>query len=478
MMQGAGSLAAAGWLSGCAGGGAVRSGGASAGGAAVGATPQPPPEGALTEAVLEVSASGAGAVGPAFVGLSYEKRYLAVPCFAPGNAHLLGLFRGLGAGLLRIGGDSVDRTQWTPQGAGRISGQVAPPDVDALAGFVRGCGWRVLYGVNLATSTPEAAADEVAYAAAALGASLYGIELGNEPDLYGDYYFPHWRLEDFEARWQRFRHAILERTPEVRFTGPADAAHVSDWSVPFAAYAHGQIALLTQHYYRGGGRSPSATIATLLSPDSTLTAELAELAEAARHNGVSFRLAETNSFFSGGAPGVSDRYATALWVIDLLFAVASAAGAGANLHGGGSGYTPIADANGAVREARPVYYGLLLFTLAGEGKVLECSLSAAGLNATAYAVQRADGALSIVVVNKEAAQTLSLGIDCGRKVSAASLLALTGPAADAASGMRIQGAEVRVDGAFAPEPPYRLPAAGSAVHAYVGPLSAALIRVA
>ena len=481
MICGCGALAAAGWLGGCASGGRAQPEPGSApgtpGAAARGARPQPLPRGVISAATLTVFIESDGRIGASFAGLSYEKAYLAVPCFTPDNERLLGLFRRLGPSLLRVGGDSVDRVLWTPGGSGRSRGQVAPADVEALAGFLDGCAWRVLYGVNLATSTPAAAADEVAYAVHALGASLYGIELGNEPDLYTGGYFAHFTLADFEQRWQRFRGAIIARTPGVTFTGPADAGHVSDWTVPFGVHTGGQIALLTQHHYRGSGRSPLATITTLLSPDSALADELAVLGQATTRSGVPYRLAETNSFFGGGAPHVSDRYAAALWVIDLLFGIAQAGGAGANLHGGGGGYTPIADSDGAVIGPRPLYYGMLLFTLAGEGTLRRCSLATEVTGVSAYALERTDGALSVVVVNKDATHNLSLSIDCGRAVAQASLVALTGPAADALSGVCIQGSEVGADGAFSPQPPYRLPHSGRLVHCYVAALSAALIRV-
>jgi hypothetical protein len=190
-------------------------------------------------------------------------------------------------------------------------------------------------------------------------------------------------------------------------------------------------------------------------------------------------MAETNSFYNGGADGVSDSYASALWVIDHLFSIALGGGVGANLHGGGDGdgYTPIADSNGTVVQARPEYYGTLLFTLAGEGTLLAVSLSAGGLDVTAYALEASAGALSIVVVNKDATHNLALDIDCGRAVAAASLLAMTGPALAATSGVQIQGTAVAVDGSFAPQPPYQLPVAGSQVSCYVASLSAVLIRV-
>ena len=148
------------------------------------------PLGPLTAATVTVSATVIGAIGPAFAGLSYEKDQMANPFFSPQNANAVGLFKLIGPSLLRIGGNSVDKTTWTPNGAGRTSGQVAPSDIDALAGFLKATGWQVLYGTNLVTSIPALAAGEIAYAVQSLGSSLYGIEIGNEVDLYAGNYFP------------------------------------------------------------------------------------------------------------------------------------------------------------------------------------------------------------------------------------------------------------------------------------------------
>jgi hypothetical protein len=476
LLLGGGAFGAALWLGGCRTGNNLTRAPASP----PLVNPQPTPSAAVIAAGLSVSQSAAGRIGPAFAGLSYEKSALAVPCFVPGNTPLIGLFRRLGPSLLRIGGNTVDRTQWRAGGAGHTAGEVAPTDIDALAAFLHGCGWQVLYGVNLATSTPAAAAAEAAYAARALGESLYGLEIGNEPDLYGDNYFAPWTLADCEERWEAFRRAILARAPAVVLTGPGDSYNVGRWTIPFGTWAGGgRIALLTQHHYRGNGRSPLATAQRLVSADDGLVAQLAELRAGAARIGVPFRLAETNSFFNGGAPGVSNSYASALWVIDHLFDIARGGGAGANLHGGGygAGYTPIADRYGVVIGARPLYYGMLLFTLAGTGTLLGAQLSAGSLDVSAYALRLADGSLSLVVVNKEAARSIALAIECPEAAGAATLMALTGPALTATAGVEIQGATVGVDGSFAPLAPYTLGSAGREVRCYVGALSAALIRV-
>jgi hypothetical protein len=475
ILQGLGGLAIGTLLDGCGGG----NGGPGVSGPS---SPQPQPSGALTQIPVTISGRPLGSVGPNFAGLSYEKSSMALPRFTPDNADLIGLFRRLGPSLLRLGAGSVDITHWAPAGAGRTSGQVAPSDIDALAGFLQQAGWTILYGVNLATSTPAAAAAEVAYAVNALGGSLYGVEFGNECDDYPGHYFPAtWNLADFETLWEQFRGAVLKAAPQVVLTGPGSVGDISGWTIPFGEkVTKAQIALLTQHYYRANGHSASSTDAELVSTDLTLQQDLKILAAGASAIGVPFRITETNSFYDGGAPGVSNSYASSLWVIDHLFSIAMGGASGANLHGGGSGngYTPIADNKGVVIEARPEYYGVLLFTMAGQGSLISTSVAAEGLNVTAYTVKSVDRTLSIVVVNKEVGRNLQLNIECGQIVNSARLLAMSGPALDATSGVKIQGAAVATDGTFTPGPAYTAQISGSTVTCYLDALSAILLKAA
>jgi len=464
-----GSLAAGSLLSGCFGSSSSPS-----------LPSQPMPLGPITAATVSVSTTQPGTMPARFVGLSYEKSKLSQPLFSGSNANLVGLFDRLGPSLLRIGGNSVDETNWSPNGPGQTAGQTAPSDIAALAGFLAATDWNVLYGVNLAQSTPAVAAAEVAYAAQALGSNLAGIEIGNEPDLYAGHYFPSpWTFSDYLALWQSFASAILAQTPNVPLTGPVIADNTS-WFSSFAQAEGKNVSLLSAHYYRGNGQSASSTIQELISyPDTNLQNYLAALKAPAAAVDVPFRLAETNSFYNGGAPNVSDSYASALWVIDHLFTIALGGSVGANLHGGGngSGYTPIADNNGIVIEARPEFYGALLCTLAGQGPLLSTGISAGSLNTSAYTVENSPTRLSIIIVNKDGTQNLQFTATCPAAVRSASLQLLTGPSLSATSGVTIQGSSVNPNGSFSPQPSYSLPAMAETFTGYIPAASAALIAV-
>jgi uncharacterized protein (TIGR03437 family) len=442
---------------------------------------QPVPSGPLTAATVTITNTVTGVIGPAFAGLSYEKSQMANPFFSPQNADAIGLFKLIGPSLLRIGGNSVDKTTWTPSGRGRTSGQVAPSDIDALAGFLKATGWQVLYGTNLATSTPALAAGEIAYAVQSLGSFLYGIEIGNEVDLYAGVYFPStWNFSDYLPLWQSFADAIRQQAPNVPLTGPVAATNISGYVAPFAKAEGKNVILLSDHYYRANGQLASSTVELLISPDSSIVKQAAAMLVVSESIDVPYRFAETNSFYNGGAPNVSDSYASALWVIDHLFACASNGAQGINLHGGGdsTGYTPIADSDGTVVEARPEFYGVTLFTLAGQGTLQQTTIGAGGLNATAYAIKAANGAFHIIINNKDQVQNLNVTIQLPQTAQSAQLIQMTGPSLDATTGVAIQGAAIQPDGAFSPGPVTTIQTSGSSVSCYVSPLTAVLIQIA
>jgi hypothetical protein len=389
--------------------------------------------------------------------LSYEKFAMTYAYFHASNHNLIALFRLLGPGVLRLGGGGADEVLWTSSSSGTHL-QITASNVQDLAGFLKATGWLCLYGVNLATSTPALAAEEVACVVSALGSNLLGIELGNEPDEYGvagNFFAGNWTFQNFLNRWNSFRSVILQAVPHVPMTGPATGGgnHISTWTLPFAeAVTPSELTLLTQHYYRANGASPTSSASYLISPDPQLTADLSLLNAGAGQLGLPYRISECNSFYNGGAASVSDSYASSLWVIDFLFNVALGGAVGVNMHGGGNGpgYTPIADDSGGVIGARPEYYGLLLFALAGSGTLLETELSVGSVDATAYAVRTPSGGLNLIVVNKDTLQNLPLTIQTNQNIRTATMRLMTGASLAATSGVTIQGATVNPNGSFTP----------------------------
>jgi hypothetical protein len=423
------------------------------------------------------------------VGLSYEKSHLEEGYFRGDNAALVAMVDLLGPSVLRIGGNSVDETVWQTYDAGAPAPDAAAPTVitkamvDGLAAFAKAANWKVIYGVNLKLSSAPVAEDEASYAAAGLGSALYGFEIGNECDLYTQVASSPgtWNYAAFTADWKTFASAIRAGTPSAPLTGPASAVHYTTWTVPFAADEAASILLLTQHYYRANGQLPTSTIDFLLSPDTTLPTELAALSAAATGNGIAnrYRIAECNSFYNGGAPGISDAFGTALWAIDFLFTNATNGSTGVNFHGGGdgTGYTPIADALGSVVGARPIFYGMLLFAKAGEGSVLKTTGGPTAINFSSYAVGLAGSRKSIVLSNKDRTTTVHATVNVGAAIASAQATWLAGPSLDATTGVTLGGVAIGNDGSFAPGAPDALPTSGATFTVDVPPASAVLVSV-
>jgi hypothetical protein len=282
------------------------------------------------------------------------------------------------------------------------------------------------------------------------------------------------------TEWSTYAAAIRQAVPNAPLTGPASAGSVGTWTVPFAASEAATIRLLTQHYYRANGADASSTIALLLAADPNLPGELAQLQSAATANAIpnGYRLAEANSFYNGGAPNVSDAYGTALWAIDFLLINAQNGSAGVNFHGGGNGtgYTPIADAGGAVVEVRPEYYGMLFVAQIPPGPMYGVNVSSS-LLLTAYAIAGANGSTTVVIVNKDATNTATTTIALGGTGSRAVPLALLGTGLNATGGTTLGGTSVGSNGSWSPATAAPIVVSGTTLTVNVAPASALLLAV-
>jgi hypothetical protein len=405
---------------------------------------------------VTIGATKGRTIDSTFLGFSYEKSALSESLFSADNTALINLFKLLGPGILRIGANRVNETTWSPTGPGLMPRVAAPPDVVRLAGFLRGAGWKVIYGLNGTTSDPALSANEAAFAAAVLGDRLYGFEIGNEPDLYraNGLRPKSYTLANFLADWKLYRAAIDQTVPHAVITGPAAFDH-GVYATAFAAVEGAKISLLTQHYYRGDGHAPSSTIERLLSPDHDLEGLLAALKKAVSGHRIrmGYRLAEANSYYNGGAPGVSNTFASALWALEFCFKLAQNGATGVNFHGGGNypGYTPIADdGDGKVLGVRPEFYGILLFSKMAHGSLLDTKTIGNTAGLLVYAVEQTDGSLNVLLANNSRTEIVRVKLALPADRAAALALTLTAPSLDSTSGVTLGGAEISPDGKWAP----------------------------
>jgi hypothetical protein len=187
---------------------------------------------------------------------------------------------------------------------------------------------------------------------------------------------------------------------------------------------------------------------------------------------------------------VSNAFGAALWIVDFLFANAIAGSTGVNLHGGGTGqdgarpfyYSPIEETAGVVTNAQPVFYGMLLFTIAGTGDLIATTASAKGadggsLNFSAYAIANMDGTTNVVIVNKEAGTSVNATVQVGKSVAAASAIYLQGAGLDATTGVTLAGSPISNAGAWTPGAPVGLTVAGENVGVLVPAGSAVVVHL-
>ena len=433
--------------------------------------------GAGTQVTLKLSTEATGPHMPVdFLGLSYEVQQLTDPSFfSDRNIGLIRQFKALAPrGVLRLGGNTSEFAWWkatpgTPEPehpqTREVEGEpqrqyyaVTPEAVRNLAGFLKATGWTCLYGIGMGTNTPERAAEEAAFVAHTLGASLQYFQIGNEADLFGRHLRDPktWSAKTYLDEWLTLARAVNSRVSGAKFGMPDVAADV-DWLTEIADLwptieNPPHVTTLTHHYYFGGpATNPEVNIPNLLKPATMAKVQkTADIATAAANKmGVRVRMTEGNTCYRGGKPGVSDVFAAALWAADYSLLLASNNYSGINLHGGTGKsvansvggflpgdvllkekgespnqiathphpfYTPIATF-GSEYVMEPVAHGLKFAGELSGARFLQgdftSQLQATGVDATAYAAKLPGGHLAVIILNKDAEQDMEVSLDFG-----------------------------------------------------------------
>lgn len=364
-----------------------------------------------------------------FVGLSFEfNAVLPYTGSAPVvNPVLARLIRGLVPGrapVLRIGGDSTDRTWWPVAGVatpGIVNYTLTHTWVRATAALARAARARLILGINLAIEKPAlAAAEAKAMLRGIARRSIAALEIGNEPNVYP--VFPRYRNAqgrivhvrargyDFAAFMRQFS-AIRRALAPAPLAGPALGG--LGWSSKLGRFIAGQpgLRLVTLHLYplscyATAGSPLYPTIAHLLTNASTtdFARTSAPSARVAHAHRLQFRVDELNSSTCGGQGGVSDTFASALWSLDTLFAFDQAGVDGVNFHmfpGARYALFSVSKAGGQwSATVNPEYYGVLMFARAAPpgSRILPVSTAPAGA-VKVWATVAPDGTIRVVLIN-------------------------------------------------------------------------------
>lgn len=421
---------------------------------------------AQTSFNVTVDPSAPGKAIPSdFLGLSYESPMIAQGYFVPKNTILLNMLQSLGAGVLRFGGNTGDGTYWSrtgetfPNATPPAVAVIAPHDMDSLFSFASAAGWKIILGLNFAHYDPAMAADEAAYASevsARNGGPLLALAIGNEPSYYR-YMNPNFGIlerpanytyADYRQEYDSYRSAILAQVPAAPLAGPEGVGYWPagnnyhlDWYTDFLNDEAGNLSLATIHYY---AISPILSDSTATTEEATIETSVA----AANTHHIPLRFDET------GTTAYDGNLSSSLWSADYLFRLAENGAAGANFHGtlanttDPSSYSPISVYNGQYR-ANPIYYGMLLFHSAGQGRIIPATGGSDILST--YATLGADGKVRVVLINKDASRNVTVNITAGQPYKSATAMRLAGQSLDSGDDITFAGSQVGADGTWSPK---------------------------
>ena len=395
-----------------------------------------------------------------FVGLGYEMSSVAtIGLLSATNDRYVQLAKQLGSrGVLRVGGIVADYTRYEPEGtamADMHNTVITRQALEQFGGFLKKLKWTTIWSLNFAQGTLAEAVAEAIAVEQMLGASLQAFEIGNEVENYArgkTFRKALYTYEQYRAEYTAWRAAILQAVPKARFAAPDTAGSV-EWVESMAKDAHGDVQLLTTHYYRNGQKNGSAE--QLTHADPKLLDKMVRLRAAAQQSGIPWRMCETNSFSGGGLPNVSDTLLGALWTLDFMAILAKYGCSGVNIETGVnqlgfvSSYSPIQDDGKGNNTAGVPYYGMLAFAAAQAGCAQAIALDApkGQPDLTAYGFGNGGMVKSLVLVNRSVTSlrvsTARLGMQKG------TILRLSGPSGDSKSGITFGGAGVAVSGHWA-----------------------------
>ena len=385
-----------------------------------------------------------------YFGFSFESSETDLSNIFSTTGEYPALLKNLGYGVLRFGGNTVDRATFHG---------ITASNLNSLAALVSATGWKVNYSENLGHYVASQVTSDASAVSRKLGAHLLAFACGNEPEHYPALLLrpASYTEATYLTEAARCFAAVHAGAPGAPVSGP-NTYHVA-WLPPYAAAVKAgklHVSSLDEQYYpmTHCGRTPTPGGSTTLLSRTTASNEALQLnsiASSAAVAGTPFVLAETNSASCTGIPGMSNTYAAALWAVDWALLAAEKGASGIYFHGGLSttctSYTPICKTGPGKYVAEPVYYGLLFAHMLGSGQMLQTTITTRA-NIAAHAVT-SGGKISVVVENLSATPS-ALTLNVPGVSGTASVLHLTGSSLAATWGVRIQGAALSPSGTITP----------------------------
>lgn len=381
------------------------------------------------------------AVPSDFLGLALEFNEIpqlagaTPPSVNPVFAQLLHELDPRGRPSIRIGGQSTDRVWWPVRGLPQPLGvtyNLTTRWTAAAHALAQATNAHYLLGVNLEANRTRISQVEADRLVRGIGShAIAALEIGNEPDLYP---LVPWYRRDGGRALPWYSHAgspvfsrpptygpqdylgEIERTlplmPHLPIAGPETGT--PPWANAFDELLspHSRVRMLTSHAY---GLNQCVTSPALPAYPSvphlvSLYASRGEVSQIgpyvalAHRNGARYRIDEMGSISCNGRVGVSNTLASALWVMDALFEMASDGVDGVNLHSyphSANGLFDFSLAHGHWQASvHPLYYGALMFAQAAPaGSRLLRVVSGSGGSLRAWATRGPDHHIRVLLIN-------------------------------------------------------------------------------
>jgi Glycosyl hydrolase family 79 C-terminal beta domain len=431
--------------------------------------------------VVTISSTPLGNPVPgAFVGVSLEYgTVLSAELPGPRGADsvLARLIRNLSPGyapIIRIGGDSGDKTWWPVAGMPRPRGidfALTPAWLADARALARSARARLILGINLEADSTAIASTEARHLLTGVGRrNIAALEIGNEPELYAGipWYVTRagrkgfgrpltYNVADYMKEFAKIAGAL----PPVPLAGPSTGADAWIAGLGPLLAANPSLRLATFHAYAldpegdafRGHDCPTAigepaypSVSALLdsyASQNLVRNALPYIAIAHRH-GIPFRIDEMNAVTCAGAPGVSNTSASALWVLDELFRLVRAGVDGVNIHTWRGSTGKLFDMHYRhgrwVGSVQPEYYGMLMFVQAAPpgSRLLSTGGATTGPLRT-WAVQAPDHSIRVVLINDGLKHTRWVLVRPPAPGRRAKLERLQAPSAYARKGITLSG---------------------------------------
>jgi Glycosyl hydrolase family 79 C-terminal beta domain len=401
-----------------------------------------------------------------FVGMSIEIKALEEyagqdpAAIDPVLLHLLQDISPQQRPVLRIGGDSTDWSWWPvahmPKPPG-VKYTLTPTWMRVAHALATDLGARLILGVDLEADSQIVAGAEGQAMVADIGrSSIDALELGNEPELYGAFGWYRsaagrlvtgrprgYDLSNFTSNFSSF----APHLPSIALAGPSSGA--ATWLAQLGSFlsAEPRVRLVTVHAYplKHCRKATVVTIGQLLSDTSShgLAEQIAPYVAVAAAHHAPLRIDEMNAISCGGTRGVSDTFASALWVLDTLFEMARAGVSGVNVHTVPGTINEVlgpelVDGTWRMR-VHPEFYGMIMFAQAAPPGARLLRLVSPVPSGVKVWATRAGAAIHVVVINKRLAQPELLRLRITAARGTASVEQLRAPSVNATSGVTLGG---------------------------------------